>query len=62
MNCWFCNSKMHWNSDFNYDEVHGEGDGVVAFLTCSQCGAEAQFSLRTDKEEMKICQKVCGRK
>lgn len=51
MNCWFCGGKMVWQSDWNYDEIHGEGDGIVAILGCSQCGAEAQFSLRTDKEE-----------
>lgn len=51
--CYFCLSKMNWNSDFNYDEVHGEGDGVVSYYTCMnpECGAEAQFSLRTDKDE-----------
>lgn len=40
---------MIWNSDFNYDEVHGEGHGIVSFLHCSKCGAEAQFSLRDDE-------------
>lgn len=45
---------LYWNSDFNYDEVHGEGEGVVSFYTCSnpECAAEAQFSLRTDKENI----------
>jgi len=51
MNCWFCNEEMIWNSDFNYDEVHGEGEGVVSFLTCRNCGAEAEFSLRADEGE-----------
>ena len=48
MNCWFCNSKMIWQSDANYDEVFAEGNGVVAFLTCSSCNAEARFSLKED--------------
>lgn len=53
MYCWFCGSTMNWNSDYNYDEIYGEGDGVVAMLTCMNpdCGAEAEFSLRTDNEE-----------
>ncbi len=52
-NCWFCGSRMFWQSDFNYDEVYGEGEGVVSMLTCSNedCKAEAEFSLRTDKED-----------
>lgn len=37
---------MIWQSDANYDEVFAEGDGVVAFLTCSSCNAEARFSLK----------------
>ena len=50
-NCWFCGAEMRCNSDFNYDEVYGEGEGVVAILTCPNCEAEAEFSLRTDEEE-----------
>lgn len=50
MTCWYCGAAMNWNSDFNYDEVYGEGDGIVSYLTCSECGAEAEFSLRTDDE------------
>lgn len=51
--CYFCNSLMIWGADYNYDEVCGEGEGIVAMLSCSNsdCGANAEFSLRTDKEE-----------
>ena len=51
MNCWYCGSHMYWNSDFNYDEIFEEGEGVVSYLTCSGCGATAQFSLRIDEED-----------
>jgi len=50
INCWFCGGKMIWQSDANYDEVFAEGDGVVAFLTCSSCNAEATFSLKEGDE------------
>ena len=50
-NCWFCGAEMRWNSDFNYDEVYDEGEGIVAMLTCPNCKAEAEFSLRTDEQE-----------
>lgn len=23
--CWWCRELLCWDSDFNYDEVHGEG-------------------------------------
>ena len=50
--CWYCgHNSVYRNSDFNYDEVFGEGEGIVSFLTCANCGAEIQYSLRTDNEE-----------
>lgn len=39
---------MIWDSDANYDEVYGEGEGIVSFLHCSGCGANAEFSKRED--------------
>lgn len=49
--CWFCGADLIWQSDFNYDEIHGEGEGIVAILICSECGAMVEFSLRTDEED-----------
>jgi DNA-directed RNA polymerase subunit RPC12/RpoP len=49
--CWYCGAELRWQSDFNYDEVFGEGEGIVTYLTCSECGAEVQYSLRTDDED-----------
>lgn len=51
MKCWYCGGEMFWQSDFNYDEVYGEGEGIVSYLTCSKCGAEAEFSLRFEQDE-----------
>jgi DNA-directed RNA polymerase subunit RPC12/RpoP len=48
--CWYCGGELCWNSDFNYDEVYGEGEGIVTFLTCMNCGAEVQYSLREEEE------------
>lgn len=44
-NCWFCGSKMNWNSDFDFEDYGIEGDGVVACLQCTNedCGASAEF-------------------
>lgn len=44
--CWYCGGLLIWQSDFNYDEVHGEGEGITTFLTCSNCGAEVQYDIR----------------
>lgn len=50
-NCWYCDHEMIWNSDFNYDEVYAEGEGIVSFLSCPNCGAVAEFSRRDDETE-----------
>lgn len=49
--CWYCGGRLIWDSDFNYDEVHGEGEGIVTFMHCSKCGANVEYSQRTDEEE-----------
>lgn len=51
--CWYCGSKLIWNSDFNYDEIYGEGEGIVTYLVCSNedCRAQVEYSLRTDEED-----------
>lgn len=49
--CYFCGSNIHWSSDWNYDEIFGEGEGLVSLWYCSECGAEHQFSKREDEEE-----------
>jgi len=48
--CWYCGGELIWQSDFNYDEVHGEGEGIVSYLGCSGCGAEVQYSKREDED------------
>lgn len=48
--CAFCGHKMIWQSDFNYDEVFGEGEGIVTFYHCPNCNTMAQFSKRDDEE------------
>ena len=49
--CWYCGGQIVWDSDYNYDEVFGEGEGIVTMLHCPKCGAIVQFSKRDDEEE-----------
>lgn len=44
-NCWFCGSKMIWQSDFDFEDYGIGSDGVVSVLMCSndECGAMAEF-------------------
>lgn len=48
--CWLCGGKLIWQSDANYDEVHGEGEGIVTFLRCSACDADVQYSKKEVNE------------
>ena len=47
--CPYCGHTMVWQSDFNYDDVFGEG--IVSYYYCFNCGCDAEFSLRTDYKE-----------
>lgn len=51
--CWYCGSKLIWMNDYNYDEVYGEGEGIVTYLLCSNkdCNAQVEYSKRDDEEE-----------
>ena len=43
--CWFCGGKVIWGGDHSFEDYGWEdmGDGVVANLTCADCGATAYF-------------------
>ena len=45
---------MVWSNDWNYDEIWGEGEGLVSCWFCPHCGAEAQFSKREEEKEDEI--------
>lgn len=49
--CWYCGGKLVWQSDFNYDEAYGGGEGIVTLLKCSDCGADVEYKLRDDSDE-----------
>ena len=49
--CWYCGGKLVWQNDFSYDDVYGEGEGIVTYLMCSECGARVQYEHRDDEEE-----------
>ena len=47
--CWYCGGKLCWDSDYPYDEVHGDGEGIVTMLHCNSCGATVQYSLKDEE-------------
>jgi len=48
--CPICGGYAIWGSDFNYDEVFGEGEGIASYLYCHRCGAMMEYSQRFDAE------------
>ena len=49
--CWYCGGKLIWQNDFAYSDIYGAGEGIVTYLTCSECGAEVEYSRRDDVDE-----------
>ena len=51
--CWFCGHDMIWQSDYSFDELGYEDDGVVAMLSCPSCGAMAEFSIKEENPDLR---------
>ena len=41
--CYNCNSEMIWGSDFDFDDLGYEGEGIVSCFTCPTCDTYAEF-------------------
>lgn len=52
--CWFCSESMIWGGDHSAEDCGYEGEGIVANLSCPNCGAYAEFIL-IDEETDEIC-------
>jgi len=52
MTCWFCGAKMIWGGDHSFEDYGIEGDGIVANLSCSKCGATAEFYTKMEDDDM----------
>lgn len=51
--CWYCGGKLIWQNDFSLEDVYGEGEGedIVTYLHCTECGARVTYEQRDDEEE-----------
>lgn len=50
--CFHCGQKaVIWQSDFSFDEMLYEGEGIVHICYYSNCGAEIEYRISTDDEE-----------
>ena len=51
--CFHClQMAVIWDNDFSFEDVGMEGEGVVHFCHCSNCGAEIEYyvSIKEDDE------------
>tara|TARA_X000000950_G_scaffold233297_1_gene282741 strand:- start:8265 stop:8423 length:159 start_codon:yes stop_codon:yes gene_type:complete len=44
---------MIWQSDYSFEELGYEDDGIVAILACSSCDTMAEYSLKEENDELR---------
>lgn len=50
--CFHCLARaVIWDIDFSFDDVGYEGEGLIHFCHCANCGAEIEYAIRFDVEE-----------
>ena len=48
--CYFCDDELIWGNDYSFENYGYEGEGIVSTLTCSNCGADAEFSSKINEK------------
>lgn len=52
--CFHCGcTEVCWDSDFTFDDLGYEGEGLVQFCHCPNCGAQIEYDIPTGEEEQK---------
>ena len=50
--CFHClNNSVIWSSDFTFEDMGYEGEGIVHICYCTHCGAEIEYRVPIDVEE-----------
>ena len=50
--CFHCGMRaVIWESDFKLAECGYEGEGIVHFCHCTNCGAEIEYLIRFEEDE-----------
>lgn len=50
--CFHCgNESVLWDSDFDYEDMGYEGEGIVHICHCTNCGAEIEYRVPTTAED-----------
>ena len=49
--CFHCGGMIIWDSDFDYEDLGLEGQGIVHICHCPDCGAQIEFRVPMESEE-----------
>ena len=50
--CFHCGMRtVIWQSDFTFEEMGYEGEGVVNCCKCTNCGAEIEYRVAEKQED-----------
>ncbi len=50
--CFHCCTKgVIWDSDFSFEDVGLEGEGIVHFCHCVNCGARIEYYIPLSEED-----------
>lgn len=50
--CFHCGNKsVIWDSDFDYEDMGYEGEGIVHICHCTNCGAEIEYRVSSNHED-----------
>ena len=50
--CFHCGERaVIWDSDFSFDDMGYEGDGIVHICHCTNCGAEIEYMIPFEEDE-----------
>ena len=53
--CFHCLARaVIWDSDFDFSDVGLEGEGIVHFCHCANCGAQIEYYISIDAEEEEV--------
>lgn len=51
--CFHClQQSLVWDSDYDFEDFGYEGDGIVQILHCVNCGAEVEYRISNNKENI----------
>lgn len=48
--CFFCDTEVIWQNDFDAADYGYEDDGIVGVYVCPECGAEYEVHTYSNKE------------